>query len=75
MKIEIYGSESCRFTVAAIAWCETRGYKFEVHSPNRAPVAALGRQLPQIFLGPHHIGGLESLRASGPLIQQILGGS
>lgn len=76
-KVEIYGSESCRFTVAAIAWCSTRSYPFIlIHAPAADnPNKVRGHSLPQIFIGAHRIGGFESLRASDALIQQILGGS
>jgi glutaredoxin len=75
LKVEIYGRESCRFSVAAVAWCVARSFPCVLHAPGSdTPISALGRVLPQIFIGAHRIGGLEDLRASSALIQQILKG-
>ena len=91
LKVEIYGRDSCRFSMAAIAYCATRAYPSVFHdlddpaveaqmlrcTPPRAdarrptPTDAV---TPQIFIGPHFIGGLISLRGKDAIIQQLLGG-
>ena len=81
LKVEIYGQEDCRFCVAAVAYCASRSYPFvflNITDPlvkaellARAPLAVTA---PQIFIGPHRIGGLLSLRSMDTIIQQLLGG-
>jgi glutaredoxin 3 len=81
LKIEIYGRESCPFCVAAVAYCATRAYPFVFLDLDIASIAEelllrspLAITAPQIFIGPHRIGGIETLRAKDALIQQLLGG-
>lgn len=81
-KIEIYGRDDCRFCAAARQFCERRRYAYVYHDASDPAVyAALVDRLgetpetvPQIFLGIHDLGGFEELRASEPIIQQIIGG-
>jgi glutaredoxin 3 len=81
-KIDIYGTENCRFCAAAVAYCKKRGYPVRYHDAgvpviraemlDRAPLAVT---VPQIFIGEARIGGFDSLVRSDERIQQLLGGN
>jgi glutaredoxin 3 len=82
--IEIYGRDDCRFCAAAVAHCKRRDYPHVYHDMTNDPAlqAALVDRInevpatvPQIFIGEHHIGGFDDLKAADDAIQQIIGGN
>lgn len=82
-KIEIYGRDDCRFCAAAVAFCQRRQLPFVYHNMTNDSLLKAELELrmretpktvPQIFIGPHRIGGFDDLQRNYPTIQQILGG-
>lgn len=81
-KVEIYGRDDCRFCAAAVAACQKHALPFVyydlVDPLNGASLEQrLGRApatVPQIFIGPHRIGGFEDFKRAMPVVQQILSG-
>jgi glutaredoxin 3 len=81
-KLEIYGQDDCRFCAAAVAFCDKRGLPYVYLNMTSSPILRVemlerapgAKTAPQIFIGPHRIGGFDDLQRSYPVVQQILGG-
>lgn len=82
LRVEIYGKDDCRFCAAAVAHCQRRGYPFAYHDVSvqttweelLTRLDDLPDTVPQIFIGIHHIGGFDDLKAQDEVMQQIIGG-